>query len=136
MDNILADDSLRYTLIITQSPNQFETNLTAQQLAAAILNAGDVIDRIFFYQDACFTALASQVPGQGLETSFNGWVNLHKQYNINLQVCIANGLRRGIIDTEEGKRYQQTANLHPAFQLVGLGELAEACQTSDRIITL
>ena len=51
-------------------------------------------------------------------------------------MCIANGLRRGLIDIEEGKRYQQTANLHSAFQLVGLGELAEACQTSDRIITL
>lgn len=136
MDKILAEAPLRYTLIMTQSPNQLETNLSAQQLAAAILNAGDIIDRVFFYQDACYTALASQIPGQGLNPSFEGWVKLHLQYNLDLQVCIANSLRRGLVDIEEGKRYQQTANLHSAFKLAGLGELAEACQASDRIITL
>lgn len=136
LDNPLADDKLHYTLILTQAPNQLESNLTAQKLATEILSTGDIIDRIFFYQDACYTALSSQVPGQGLETSYQGWVDLHKKYNTPLQACIANSLRRGLLDSAEADRYQQTANLQECFELVGLGELAEACHSSDRIITL
>lgn len=132
----MADDKLHYTLILTQAPNQLESNLTAQQLAIEILSAGDIIDRIFFYQDACYAALSSQVPGQGLEASYQGWVKLHEEYNTPLQACIANSLRRGVLDKAEADRYQQLANLQPGFQLVGLGELAEACHSSDRIITL
>lgn len=132
----LSDEKLHYTLILTQAPNQQESNLTAQKLAAEILSAGDIIDRVFFYQDACYIALSSQVPGQGLEASYQGWIDLHKKYNTPLQACIANSLRRGVLDKAEAERYQQTANLQEGFELVGLGELAEACQTSDRIIRL
>ncbi len=132
----MAERKLRYTLILTQSPAQQENNLTAQKLVAEILAAGDQIDRVFFYQDACFVGLASQVPGQGLESSFAGWQQLFKQHQIPLQVCIANGLRRGVLDDAEAQRYQAAATLHSCFSLVGLGELAEASQQSDRIITL
>jgi tRNA 2-thiouridine synthesizing protein D len=136
LDKPLSDKKLHYTLILTQAPNQLESNLTAQKLAAEILSAGDIVDRIFFYQDACYTALNSQVPGQGLESSYQGWVDLHNQYKVPLQACIANSLRRGILDSAEANRYQQSANMQECFQLVGLGELAEACSTSDRIIRL
>lgn len=135
----MADNKLHYTIILTHSPNQLESNLSAQKLVAEIINQGDIIDRIFFYQDACYIGLVTQVPGQGLQASFNGWVELHKNHNIALQSCIANSLRRGIVDESEAQRYSANnsqPNLHPDFQLVGLGELAEACHSSDRIITL
>lgn len=134
LDKPLSDKKLRYTLILTQAPNQLESNLTAQQLAAEILASGDKIDRIFFYQDACYTALSSQVPVQGLEASYQGWIDLQSKYNVPLQACIANSLRRGVLDSAEATRYQKSSNLQECFQLVGLGELAEACLTSDRII--
>lgn len=127
---------LSYTLILTQSPAQQESNLTAQRLAAEILAAGDKLDRVFFYQDACYVGLRTQVPGQGLQASYQGWLDLQRSYPFPLQVCIANGLRRGVIDEAEGDRYQQVANLQEGFQLVGLGEIADACQKSDRIISL
>lgn len=144
LDIPLADQKLHYTIIVTHSPHQLESNLSAQTLAAEILSAGDTIDRIFFYQDACYIGLVSQIPGQGLSTSAQGWSDLRKQYNIPLQACIANSLRRGVLDEAEAKRYSTSttsdnlyhANLHSSFELVGLGELAEACRSSDRIITL
>ncbi len=136
MNTPLADQKLRYTLILTHSPSLLESNLTAQLLAAEILAAGDIIDRIFFYQDACYVGLTTQVPGQGLEASYIGWVNLYQSHEIPLQICIANSLRRGVLDGSEAKRYQNIENLHTDFKLVGLGEMAEACQSSDRIITL
>lgn len=132
----MADQKLHYTLVLTHSPAQLESNLTAQKLAAEILAAGDVIDRVFFYQDACYVALKSQVPGQSLETSYQGWQELHESHQLCLQACIANSLRRGVLDKAEAQRYQSEENLQSSFQLVGLGELAEACQSSDRIITL
>jgi tRNA 2-thiouridine synthesizing protein D len=132
----VADGKLRYTLILTHSPSQLESNNTAQELVAEIIAAGDHIDRIFFYQDACFAGLESQVPGQGLVTSFLGWQQLNEKYQVPLQVCIANGLRRGVLNEAEAQRYQASPTLHSSFTLVGLGELAEANQQSDRIITL
>ncbi len=132
----MAEQKLRYTLILTHSPSQLESNLSAQQLAVEILSAGDAIDRVFFYQDACFIGLNSQVPGQGLQASYQGWVDLQSEHEVPLQVCIANSLRRGVLDKAEAARYQMVDNIHPSFQLVGLGEIAEACQSSDRIITL
>jgi tRNA 2-thiouridine synthesizing protein D len=128
--------NIRYTLILTQSPVQYESNQTAQLLVTELIAAGDTIDRIFFYQDAVYIGLQSQVPGQGLEASYQGWLDLHQLHNIPLQLCIANSLRRGILDDNEAKRYGKNANLKDGFQLSGLGEMAEACQSSDRIIRL
>jgi tRNA 2-thiouridine synthesizing protein D len=132
----LSDQKLHYTLVLTESPSQIESNLTAQKLAVEILAAGDVIDRVFLYQDACYIALGSQVPGQGLSASYQGWHELHENYQLCVQACIANSLRRGVLDKAEAQRYLSTENIHSSFELVGLGELAEACRSSDRIITL
>lgn len=154
-DTDLADNRLHYTIILTHSPNQLESNLSAQKLVAEIIGQGDSIDRIFFYQDACYIGLTTQIPGQGLQSSFQGWVDLHIEHSIPLQACIANSIRRGVLDKDEAQRYSGNTlnnsqsqnitkksasnlvqNLHQDFQLVGLGELAEACHSSDRIITL
>jgi tRNA 2-thiouridine synthesizing protein D len=132
----VPSSKLSYTFILTQSPAQQESNQTAQQLAAEILAAGDTLDRVFFYQDACYIGLKTQVPGQGLQASHQGWLDLQKIHAFPLQVCIANSLRRGLIDDIEGERYQHIANLQQGFQLAGLGEIAEASQRSDRIISL
>ncbi|MEH6447342.1 MAG: sulfurtransferase complex subunit TusD [Oleispira sp.] len=125
-----------YTLILTQSPVQNECNLTAQSLVEAIITAGDTIDRVFFYQDAVYVGLKPQVPGQGLTTTYQGWLKLQEMQSFPLQLCIANSLRRGVIDEAEADRYSQSANLMAGFQLSGLGEMAEATQSSDRIIRL
>jgi len=133
--NVLSE-KISYTLILTQSPIQNESNLTAQALVSELINAGDIIDRVFFYQDAVYVGLESQIPGQGIEASYQGWLTLQEKQSFPLQLCIANSLRRGIHDEAEANRYSQTANLQQGFQLSGLGEIAEACRSSDRIIRL
>ena len=113
----MPSKTLSYTLILTQSPVQHESNLTAQSLVAELLDAGDTIDRVFFYQDAVYIGLESQVPGQGLETSYQGWLELQEMQQFPLQLCIANSLRRGILDETEATRYSKSANLKAGFQL-------------------
>lgn len=136
LEAIVANTPLRYTLIMTSSPSLTESHRTGQQLASSILSNGDIIDRIFFYQDASFVGLKSQVPGQGLLPTHERWLDLKNTHSIPLQICIANALRRGVIDNTEANRYDQLETMTSGFELTGLGEMAEACQSSDRIITL
>jgi tRNA 2-thiouridine synthesizing protein D len=131
-----VDAALSYTIIVTQSPALSESHLTAQKFIGALIQNGDKIDRVFFYQDAAYVGLSSQVPGQGLYASHNGWIELQQQQIFPLQICIANALRRGVVDTAEAQRYQTLETLQEGFELTGLGEIADACQSSDRIITL
>jgi tRNA 2-thiouridine synthesizing protein D len=132
----VPSEPLSYTLILTHSPVQYESNLTAQSFVKALIASGGIIDRVFFYQDAVYVGLKSQIPGQGLEASYKGWLDLQALQKFPLQLCIANSLRRGILDEAEAARYSQNPNLIDGFELSGLGEIAEACQLSDRIIRL
>ncbi len=51
-------------------------------------------------------------------------------------MCIAAALKRGLVDDNERDRYRlPAANVHPAFVIVGLGQLLEAVATTDRFIT-
>ena len=127
---------LSYTLILNHSPIQYESNLTAQSFVKELIASGEIIDRVFFYQDAVYVGLKSQIPGQGLEASYKGWLDLQIMQEFPLQLCIANSLRRGILDEAEAARYSRSANMIDGFELSGLGEIAEACQSSDRIIRL
>ncbi len=130
------DAALSYTIILTQSPALSESHQTAQKLVSELIHYGNKIDRVFFYQDAAYVGLKSQIPGQGLQASYQGWIDIKQQQDFPLQICIANALRRGIVDTTEASRYKELETLQNGFQLSGLGEIADACRSSDRIITL
>jgi Uncharacterized conserved protein involved in intracellular sulfur reduction len=52
-----------------------------------------------------------------------------------LTVCVSAALARGITDQENAQRHNiQQHNLADGFELVGLGELADAVQSSQRLI--
>jgi len=60
---------------------------------------------------------------------------IHSQ-GIDAVVCIAAGLRRGVLDEVEQERYEKTGNnLSKGFTLSGLGQLIDAGTNSDRLIT-
>ncbi|EHC70173.1 tRNA 5-methylaminomethyl-2-thiouridine synthase TusD, partial [Salmonella enterica subsp. enterica serovar Minnesota str. A4-603] len=63
------------------------------------------------------------------------WQKLNTQHGVALNICVAAALRRGIIDeTEAGRLALPSANLQPGFTLSGLGALAEASLTCDRVV--
>jgi len=131
----VTTDSLHYTLLIKSAPFDDETNETAAAFAAAVLAAGHKIDRVFFYQDAVLIASDTLTPPQGQQPLHSHWAKLKEQYPLPLQVCIANALRRGILDDSEASRYDKIKTLSEGFELCGLGEMAEAMKQSDRLIT-
>lgn len=124
-----------FTLLLTQSPLSGSSHYLAVDFARALLSAGHCLDRVFFYQDAVYAGLNSQTPVQGQESIAQVWQTLAAEHNVPLQLCIANALRRGVSDTTEQSRYNlPTATLAEGFELAGLGEMASACQESDRVI--
>jgi len=76
------------------------------------------------------------VAPQDEEDLHAGWVHLGETHGIELAVCIANALKRGMLDETERDRYERkAATAHPAFAIVGLGQLIEAMTASDRFVT-
>ena len=124
-----------FTLILTQAPLAGVSHYLALDFARALLAAGHSLRNVFFYQEACYVALNGQTPIQGQEPLLHAWQSLAQKTNTQLQVCIANAIRRGLLDAKEAERYQQPSpTLAAGFTLVGLGEMAESCQEADRVI--
>ncbi|MGE8683483.1 MAG: sulfurtransferase complex subunit TusD [Acinetobacter sp.] len=116
-------------LLITASPTSIHA-WHALGLAQA-LKQKDESFRVFFYQDGVNVANSLQwVPDDQLRLT-QEWQKLE----IRLPVCVSAALARGIIDQENAQRHQiQQYNLAAQFELVGLGELADAVQSADRLI--
>ena len=87
--------------------------------------------RVFFYQDGVQVANSFQWVPDDQRNLTEAWQELA----IRLPVCVSAALARGITDLENAQRHQiQSHNLASGFELVGLGELADAVQSSDRLI--
>ena len=87
--------------------------------------------RVFFYQDGVQVANSLQWVPDDQRDLTEAWQELA----IRLPVCVSAALARGITDQENAQRHQiQSHNLASGFELVGLGELADAVQSSDRLI--
>lgn len=126
---------MHYALLLLNGTDQ-SSQESAFNFAQAALKAGHAINRIFFYGDAVYLASALQQPPQGQIAPHLRWHTLSKAHGIDLVVCIAAALKRGICDTQEAERYQLAgANLADGFALSGLGQLIESSVTCDRLIT-
>lgn len=124
-----------FSLILTQSPSSNVSHYLALDFATSLLTQGHGLKRVFFYQDAVYVGLNGQTPIQGQQSLMQSWLQLSRLHKFPLQLCIANAIRRGLVNKQEQERYQLPAQtVADGFDLVGLGELAEACQEDDRVI--
>lgn len=86
---------------------------------------------VFFYQDAVHIANALNWMPDDQRNLTQEWQKL----KVRLPVCVSAALNRGITDQENATRHQLSqSNLAERFELVGLGELADAIQSSERVI--
>lgn len=125
-----------FSIVVHAAPVQSQGAESALRFARAVLAAGHRIHRVFFYRDGIHngSALASLPPD---ETNIPAqWQALAEAHQLDLVVCIAAAVRRGLLNEGEAQRYGQSAhNLAPGFELSGLGQLIDACLLSDRVIT-
>ncbi|EWC40110.1 sulfurtransferase complex subunit TusD [Pseudomonas stutzeri] len=107
----------------------------ALRFAEAALGAGHEIVRLFLYQDGVHCASANVVAAQDELDIAAEWSRFVSAHRLDGVVCIAAGLRRGVLDTGEAQRYQRpAANLAAGWELSGLGQLHEAAQQADRLV--
>lgn len=116
-------------LLITSSPTSIHA-WHALGLAQALKQKNESF-RVFFYQDGVNVANALQWVPDDQRKLTSEWQKLE----ICLPVCVSAALARGISDAENAQRHNlQQHNLADQFELVGLGELADALQTAERLI--
>lgn len=125
-----------FSLAVYSAPYSSQASYSAYQFAVATLNQGHHLHRIFFYQDGVHNATNLAAPPQDEFNLQHAWQRLAQDNNLDLVVCIAAALRRGILDDGEAKRYDKPSyNLAPEFTISGLGQLVEAAAISDRLIS-
>ncbi|MDO8329378.1 MAG: sulfurtransferase complex subunit TusD [Fluviicoccus sp.] len=126
---------MRFVLLITAAPHQ-PGAWHAYHLCKAALAAGHKV-QLFFYGDAVITAGRLRFLAQDEPVLGQLWAELAVQNGMELPVCVAAAMRRGVTDSENARRHQLDGDsLNPAFRLAGLGELTEAMAGADRVLTL
>lgn len=125
-----------FSLAIYAAPYSLQASDSAYRFALALVNNGHQLYRVFFYHDAVHNASALTTPSQDEANLPQNWQKLGKEHNVDLVVCIAAALKRGMLDQQEANRYEKPAsNLASNFALSGLGQLVDAAIASDRLIT-
>ena len=79
---------------------------------------------MFFYHDGVNNATKLTEPPQDDRHIVNRWSQLAVDHGIDLVVCVAAALRRGIKDE----------NLAKGFRISGLGQLVESSIKADRLM--
>lgn len=127
---------MRFSLMILGAPYSSQSVATALRFTQAAVDAGHSFHRIFFYHDGVNSGNALITPPQDENNIPQQWQSLADKHGIDLVVCIASALKRGVLDKKEAERYEQTNhNLNNGFTISGLGQLVDASIESDRLIT-
>lgn len=111
------------SLLVQGSPHATRAPANALGFAEAAVAAGHAIGRVFFYKDAVIVGNRLAADEEGLR---EGWQKLAERAGFELAVCIAAAGRRGVVEGD---------SLADGFAIVGLGQLIEAMEASDRLVT-
>ncbi|EGR2723417.1 sulfurtransferase complex subunit TusD [Vibrio parahaemolyticus] len=126
---------LTYTLVVNGSVYGSQSARSAYQFAQAVIEQGHTLVSVFFYQDGVTNGTALSVPANDEFDLTKAWQGLAKEHDVRLETCIAAALRRGIISEDEATQHGLTQNnLAEGFVQAGLGSLAEAMLTQDRVV--
>lgn len=126
---------LSYCLLVTGPAYGTQQASSAWQFAQALLAAGHRITSVFFYREGVLNANQLTSPASDEFDLVRAWVALAQQHGVELNVCVAAALRRGVTDEQEAAQLAlAAANLQPGFALSGLGSLAEAALSNDRLV--
>ena len=124
-----SECSMSTLLLITSAPTSMMA-WHAFGLAQALQNKHEEF-RVFFYQDGVQVANDLQWFPDDQRNLKLEWQKL----GVRLPVCVSAALARGITDASNAQRHSlRQHNLAQGFELVGLGELADAVQSCARLI--
>ncbi|MEJ8323221.1 sulfurtransferase complex subunit TusD [Kosakonia sp. YIM B13605] len=126
---------MRFALMVTGPAYGTQQASSAYQFAQALLDAGHTLASVFFYREGVSNANALTAPASDEFDMVRAWQRLHEEHQVELHICVAAALRRGVVDDAEAQRLALSgANLQAGFSLTGLGSLAEAALSCDRVV--
>ncbi|MCY3821055.1 MAG: sulfurtransferase complex subunit TusD [Gammaproteobacteria bacterium] len=127
---------MRITLLIQGAPYSSDAPRSALRFAKAAVGAGHEIHRAFFYNDGVYIANALATPPRDETDVAAQWIDFATSHDVDLTVCVAASLRRGIVDENEAQQYELAgASLRDGFEIVGLGQMVEGMLEGDRTVT-
>jgi len=115
---------MKFGLMVSAGPYTHQATDTAYQFAKAALAKGHSIQRVFFYHDGVNNSTRLTEPPQDDRHIVNRWSRLAEEHKIDLVVCVAAALRRGIQDEVLAK----------GFRIAGLGQLVDSGIKADRLL--
>ncbi len=116
---------MKFGILVNEGPFTHQASDSAFNFTKAALEKGHEIVRVFFYHDGVYNANKLSEPQSDDRNLIDLWSELAQEHNIDMVVCVAAALRRGIKDEL----------LAAGFQISGLGQLVEAGIEGDRLIT-
>ena len=111
-------------ILVNEGPYQHQASDSAYLFCRAAIDKGHEILRVFFYHDGVNNASRLTEPPQDDRNIVTRWSKLAEEHKVDLVVCIAAALRRGIKDE----------NLAPNFRISGLGQLVDTGIKADRLV--
>lgn len=127
---------MKFSILVHGSAFDQQGVHSAYRFTKAALEGGHEVYRVFFYGDSVMVANDLISPPQDETHLPQAWNSLASEYDLDLVICIAAAVKRGVLNEVEAKRYEKTAaNLIDNFDISGLGQLAEAISVSDRVLT-
>jgi len=111
-------------ILVSAGPYTHQANDSAFLFVRAAIAKGHTVQRVFFYHDGVNAANKLTEPPQDDRHVTNRWSKLAAEHKIDLVVCVAAAMRRGI----------KGEILAPGFRISGLGQLIESGMKSDRLV--
>jgi tRNA 2-thiouridine synthesizing protein D len=127
---------MNIAIVVHGDGTSSESPHTALRFARAAVAKGHKIHRVFFYHGGVNLANVLAVQPQDETDIAAEWASFANVNGIELAVCVAAALRRGVLGQQDAERYgRPTASVKAPFEIVGLGQMIEAAIEADRFIT-
>jgi tRNA 2-thiouridine synthesizing protein D len=115
---------MKIGILVNEGPFTHQASDSAYRFAKAAIEKGHEVPRVFFYNDGVFNSNKLSEPQSDDRNLVDLWSKLGQEHGIDLVVCIAAALRRGIKDEV----------LKEGFRISGLGQLVESGIQNDRLV--
>ncbi|MGB7802076.1 sulfurtransferase complex subunit TusD [Buttiauxella sp.] len=126
---------MRFAILVTGPAYGTQQASSALQFSQAVIAQGHTLESVFFYREGVHNANLLTSPASDEFNVVQAWQQLHQQHGVELHICVAAALRRGVTDAEQATQLGLPGhNLQPGFTLSGLGALAQATLTCDRTV--
>jgi tRNA 2-thiouridine synthesizing protein D len=116
---------MQFGILVNEGPYTHQASDSAYLFARTAIEKGYKVPRIFFYHDGVINSDRLAEPPQDDRNVSARWSKLAEEHGVDLVVCVAAALRRGIKDEI----------LAPGFRISGLGQLVEMGIQYDRLVT-